>query len=307
MVKKEILNGLARSSAAKYAYAQRTFASFCSHLGAHPVPCTAGTLARYVVWLKHHKALGPDAIRGHVAAVRHLHTVNGHILRADGDPRVAMVKRGACKRTGPRDSRLPVTYRILARMVGKPPDWSDFDHRLFLAGAMVAYAGFFRISELCFAKGSKEFKGIRLEDVKPEGDMLCLTLRTSKTDRENAGTKVFIKPWPDSPCPVATLKHYLLVRPRTSQDCPLLVLQDGKPLSGQKFRGMLKKRCKEVGCIGSYNAHSLRIGAASDASRKGLAGHVIQLMGRWRSLAFMTYVRPTGQDLANTLADTFTK
>ncbi|XP_071144984.1 uncharacterized protein [Mytilus edulis] len=40
-----------------------------------------------------------------------------------------------------------------------------------------------------------------------------------------------------------------------------------------------------------YKAHSFRIGAATSAAAKGIPHSVIQGMGRWKSSAFMKYIR----------------
>ena len=40
-----------------------------------------------------------------------------------------------------------------------------------------------------------------------------------------------------------------------------------------------------------YSSHSLRIGGASVLAAAGLPDYMIQLIGRWKSLAFLTYIR----------------
>ena len=40
-----------------------------------------------------------------------------------------------------------------------------------------------------------------------------------------------------------------------------------------------------------YKGHSFRIGAASDAAEKGMSEAQIRVLGRWKSNAFMRYIR----------------
>ena len=48
----------------------------------------------------------------------------------------------------------------------------------------------------------------------------------------------------------------------------------------------------------SYNTHSFRIGAATSASLAQLSDTHIQILGRWRSNAFKSYIRPAPRKLA---------
>ena len=56
---------------------------------------------------------------------------------------------------------------------------------------------------------------------------------------------------------------------------------------------MLRKAVNLVGLRGDHiMGHSFRIGAASSALHVGVAKADIQAMGRWRSNAFWSYIRP---------------
>jgi hypothetical protein len=42
--------------------------------------------------------------------------------------------------------------------------------------------------------------------------------------------------------------------------------------------------------LARYNGHSLRVGAASYAARRGMSDPHVRLMGRWKSNAFHKYI-----------------
>eukprot|EP01035_Chromulina_nebulosa_P023196 gene23196-30068_t len=50
---------------------------------------------------------------------------------------------------------------------------------------------------------------------------------------------------------------------------------------------------------GRISSHSLRIGGAAALAAAGMPDYVIMNMGRWRSLAFLTYIRKSAEMFEN--------
>ena len=98
------------------------------------------------------------------------------------------------------------------------------------------------------------------------------------------------------------MERFLQKRPFTGSESRLLVHQSGKAVEAVWVRSKLKEACRKIGLEGDYNTHSLRIGAASDAAKNGLPEHLIKLRGRWKSDAYLRYLRPSGKQLGETVA-----
>jgi site-specific recombinase XerC len=302
LAEEAVLQGVAPSTARKYAYTQRGFVDFCRSLGMDPVPCSKQAALRYMMWLKNYKRLGADTIRGHFAAIRHLHAINGESFQVFEDPRLGLAKKASCRRSQVKDRRIPVRYATLASLYAAASTGTSYEDLLFLTAALVMYTGFFRISEVCGKTGTPSRAGIRMKHLSVADGSLVVLLEQSKTDALGEGATVHIKALQGNPCPVQLLKGYLLVRPSTDSEKLVFLHENGAPMSAAWFRQRLKKKCEENGISGKVNTHSLRMGAASDASARGVASHTIKALGRWRSNSFEIYIRPSGSALAGTVS-----
>jgi len=71
----------------------------------------------------------------------------------------------------------------------------------------------------------------------------------------------------------------------------------GKSLTVKQIREELRRLMNIIGRDGSmYGAHSLRIGGATALSFSGAPPHIIKTMGRWRSDAYLRYLRDCKSD-----------
>ena len=87
-------------------------------------------------------------------------------------------------------------------------------------------------------------------------------------------------------CPFESVSEYLTVRP--TKDGPFLC-----HFSGSQFSAMLIKSLKYAGIESSkYKSHSFRIGATTALSMAGYPIDEIKNLGRWKSTAYKSYIRP---------------
>ena len=91
-------------------------------------------------------------------------------------------------------------------------------------------------------------------------------------------------------CPVDIFLQYLSLR--GSKHGPLFVFVDGSPVTRAFFSDKLSMTIKY--CVldpSRYKGHSFRIGAASYAADSGMSHTEIRALGRWKSNAFLKYIR----------------
>ena len=125
-----------------------------------------------------------------------------------------------------------------------------------------------------------------------------MLLKASKTDPFRKGITLYIGQVPSDLCPVSAMLAYLLLRGR--RNGTLFVFGDGRPLTRQRFVSAVRDALRQAGVdAGRYAGHSFRIGAATTAAVGGLVDSTIQTLGRWKSLAYLEYIRISRQQLAS--------
>ncbi len=95
-----------------------------------------------------------------------------------------------------------------------------------------------------------------------------------------------------SSCQAMLLRNYTKLRPGAWMGAPFS-LGSLEPKEKPKRLGL--HQCLELASepTTGLSPHSFSIGAMSEAARKGAAEAQLQMMGQWRSNAYMRYVRPT--------------
>ena len=118
-----------------------------------------------------------------------------------------------------------------------------------------------------------------------------LTLRNYKHSDTSNPVDIFI--YREKPvCPVSLLLEFLSLRGQSPG--PLFCWPDCSPISRSCFVAALTENFQFCNLnVAHYKTHSFRIGATSWAAAKGMSDTQIRAFGRWKSNAFLRYIRPS--------------
>lgn len=166
-----------------------------------------------------------------------------------------------------------------------------------------AYFGFLRLGEL-LTESADQFNPVTdlaWGDVAVDSNrlptMLRIHLKKSKTDQFGRGTDVIVGRTGLPLCPVTAMMDYLASR----QDFPgpFFVDTSHRAITKAWFVQHLRVFLAKVGLPAhEFAGHSFRIGAATSAALAGIDDSAIQLLGRWKSSAFLRYIQLPKDQLA---------
>ena len=275
-------------------FRQQTATEFSDH------PARAADIRRFIAWLSL-RSKAPTTIATYVAAVGHMHKMRGW-PDPTRDFLVTKLLEG-CRRDRPStDSRLPISIPMLSEIVRSLPFicTSLYEAKMFKAAFLVALFGFMRIGE--FAANSKnnvqpsvlKSSDIHFGHLK---EYAAISFPRSKNNQKGSPQVIHLKKALDSNsliCPVKALAAFVEIRPANAKSArPLFCHFDGSPLTRYQVHAVLKKALAFARLDGGrISGHSFRIGAASSAYQMGVQAADIRTMGRWRSDAFSSYIRP---------------
>ena len=269
---------------------------YAAYLSDLPVslPLQPALLALFIAHL-YSKKYSSSSVTTYISAISYVHKLAG-VTDPTETPVIIQVLKGYRKLAPVSDVRLPITLPVLRQLV------RAFDHSLssqyqtFLMSAMCALAffAFLRIGELTTSRGDnsnliKISELDRLLDNQGITRAFQLTLISYK--HKSSGPPFVIYIYPEQTCcPVQSLLTFLSVRGPVQG--PLFCWPDGSPITRTFFVDRLNAALQLCNLDPTlYKAHSFRIGAASWASAKGFSDSQIRLLGRWKSNAFLRYIR----------------
>jgi hypothetical protein len=211
------------------------------------------------------------------------------------------IKRSQAESNLPTHPRLPITPEILTAIAAHLP--KDGEGLMLWAACLTGFFGFLRTAEFTVPSVEQYDSGahLSLSDVSVDNhampSIFKIRIKQSKTDPFRQGVDIYLGKTSAEICPVSALSSYL--QERGPYPGPLFIHQDRTPLSRSQLVGMLKLCLQKAGYDDSlYNGHSFRIGAATTAAAKGLEDSLIQTLGRWRSSAYLRYVKIPRDNLA---------
>ncbi len=147
----------------------------------------------------------------------------------------------------------------------------------------IAFYAFLRPSEMCSSDHT-----LQLSDVEFHNTQLLVKFKSFK-HHTGAPVTITIPKTSSSVCPVLNLRKFVKLRGR--QPGPLFCSPIGKPISYKNFSKVLARVVNRSSLSGKFAPHSFRIGAATYVATLGYPDHLIQKLGRWKCMGWISYVR----------------
>ena len=262
--------------------------------------------------------LAHSSIKVYFSAIGNLHSAGSQheAYQKSLTPRLEQLLRGIKKdqvSTRTPLVRFPITVEIMSQILSvlsKSP--TNYQSIMMWAASCTAFFGFLRVGEMTVPslEAFDEMRHLTLKDIaldsRSNPSAIWLTIKQSKTDPFRKGVRLCLGRTDSAVCPVKALLPYLAVRGSTPG--PLFTLYDGKPLTRARFKTLLSTTLKQAGLDDrKFNTHSFRIGAATSAKAAGIADIHIQMLGRWKSSAYQSYIRtptPVLKQLSKQLVST---
>ncbi len=301
---------IAPSTRAIYASAKRRFLSFCQALGiGRPFPVDEESLCRGAAHLGQQN-LKHRPIKCYLSGIRfmQIHLSLGDPFKNKAVPMLDYVLTGIklvqARSGSPAKPGLPITLDLLERLRA---EWLRTPHLpdniMLWAAACTGFFGFLRAGEFT-VPSSRDYDPevhLNLQDLAIDShsnpSLVRLRIKQSKTDPLRQGVDVFLGATNTNICPVQALVWYIAVR--SPSPGPLFVFQSGSPLTRTSLISYVQSALRRSGISSSaYTGHSFRIGAATTAAKCGLEDSLIQSLGRWKSAAYLAYIKIPRQELA---------
>lgn len=198
--------------------------------------------------------------------------------------------------------RLPITRMVLIDLIFQLDQSTKIGATLHVSFCL-AFAAFFRCGEFTYTaqeRKTDDFDAWYLtrRSITFQEDHITLSLPSSKTDPFCRGVTLTIAEVQNSACAVASLRHLYKHFPEPLS-APLFTTSSGS-FTRDFVTSKLRTGLAQLGYIGNYSGHSFWRGAATSAQEAGLTDAEIQLLGRWKSDAYLLYIQAHPTYILNT-------
>ena len=233
------------------------------------------------------KGYSTATIRTFVSAIGFYHKVNG-LHDPSSSYMVEKAIQGLKKLRPTIDKRRAITIDMLANMVCSLFNLplTMYERYLFKSMFLIAFFGLFRVGEITDSPHNVKVSNVSFT-VNPEKVVFqCESFKHSVGPRSihiNRHAPTWL-------CPVQALKAFNRIRQNVQG--PLFVDDQNRPIQRSHFVKILRSSLSICGYDTKvYQTHSFRIGGATLAASKGMSILNIQNLGRWKSNAFIKYIR----------------
>jgi len=240
----------------------------------------------------------------YVSALNYVHCL-ASLLDPTKSDLIKCALKGYAKINPTLDSRLPITLPILEQSISTCEQTlsSCFQRKLTRVMFALAFFAALRVGEMTITAGKSSTNLLLLRQaffLKDSADSIVgikLSTRNYKHSDSSWSTDIIV--YKDKPvCTVTLLLDYLNAR---GQNAGLLFCLPNNTAIARSYVTQCLSQALSFSGLDTklYKSHSFRIGAASWAAAKGMSDAQISTFGRWKSTAFLRYIR------TRTLANSF--
>lgn len=274
---------VSKATAIIYKRCAERYLSFCIMVG---LPCWGRKSGQaFELWVTSlsKQGLSHGTIMSHVSAVRHHSREKGLRLMSETD-RLNLILRGIKARTAKVSTKkVPVSSGHLRRLNQAAVMLGPLEALRFRVMIAVAFYGFLRPSEFCKTKAGHH---LRRKDVHlyKSNKVGFLNLNSYKHSTKSATVKL-CDAYSKDLKPVRLLRKYF-DKNQLNSNGPLFNVTLGE------FRLTLAQVCETAQIKSKLSPHCFRHGGATWASKRGWSDSRIKAHGRWKSSAYISYIKP---------------
>ncbi|XP_054457981.1 uncharacterized protein LOC129093883 [Anoplopoma fimbria] len=303
-----ILNSVAPRTLSSYLTGWNSFKAFHASLGLPFPSLDVLTLTNFITFAHSLLKIKPSTIRVYISGINFFAKLSsGTPCPAASHLHITMLLKGLRKaEPHPTPKRLPLTSDLLTRCIQtlRSGYLSPFMDKALESMFLLAFFGFLRCSEFT-AQNSDHHPSqhATMSDISiHHPDTIIYHLKRSKTNQSGPPQPIYIFRLNSYLSPFKPICDYISARlaSGTSPQDPLFITETGKGATRTWFHHHFRQILHKSGIHPEYySGHSFRIGAASTASSQGIPDHVIKILGRWSSPAYLTYIHSNLNDIRN--------
>jgi hypothetical protein len=241
-----------------------------------------------------------SSIRTYVSALSFSHKMS-HLP----DPSATFLIKKLLDNAGSRGQsplpKLPISLTLLHRLLDTLSTlFNPTKAILWQAIFLLAFYLCARMGELTLSQGNLEhiIKADQVLLVKQGTQVIGLKVefRSYKHSRAQPPSSRSLSSTGSKWCPVQALMAYLARRPLSRHQvdrAPLFLWPDRSPVRISEVNKTLRSCLLHLGEDASrFSSHGFRVGGTTEAAVRGASDSQLRLLGRWKSNAFLSYIRP---------------
>jgi hypothetical protein len=252
------------------------------HDNSSPLPASEQTLMLFTAHLS--QTIKASSIKVYLSGVRSLHIEQGFKNPSENCVHLERLLHGVKRLQG---TKQPITIAIFRKLY-KIINLNNFSDALFWAACLTGFLFKFMTNSSHFHVNTNLSSNNIKVNKRISPTVVLINMKALKTDQFRHGHVLRIRVSGNNTCAVRALMNYL-------HHCgkkfgSLCLLQNGQPLSCDKFCTWPRDALTRIGETRHYTGHSFRIGTATTAAAVSIPEHLIKTLDRYGLATLINYI-----------------